>query len=330
MRPASILGLVALLVAVDATALSLGTPQFSLKWGSQGYGDGQFQAPYAIAVGPSGNVYVADTVRNQIQKFTPDGTFLLKWGSAGRGQGSFQQPAGIAVGPDESIYVADRSNRRIQKFSSEGAYVGEWGVVVVENGQSGYVSGVAVDPTGVVYVTDDFAHNVQKFTSDGLYLNQWGSGGSPSGFGYFSGPNGVAVDGAGLIYVVDAVTDYPDNLQKYRPDGTILLRWTLNATGPPENATSIAAKQDGTIFVGVSGGSRVEAYDSNGGHLGSFGSPGTGDGQFGTGQLAVAVGPDGSVYVADSQNRRIQKFSMTTPILATTWSSIKTSSLRGH
>ena len=44
---------------------------FLAKWGSQGSGDGQFEAPYGIAVDSSNNVYVTDTVNHRIQKFSP-------------------------------------------------------------------------------------------------------------------------------------------------------------------------------------------------------------------------------------------------------------------
>jgi hypothetical protein len=39
--------------------------------------------------------------------------------------------------------------------------------------------------------------------------------------------------------------------------------------------------------------------------------------------FAVAVGGDGSVYVADTLNHRIQKFGMSTPALGTTWGRVK-------
>jgi len=44
-------------------------PSFLLAWGSQGFGLGQFNYPAGVAVDSSGNVYVADTGNNRVQKF---------------------------------------------------------------------------------------------------------------------------------------------------------------------------------------------------------------------------------------------------------------------
>ena len=42
------------------------------KWGSEGFGDGQFESPFGIAVDASGNVYVADNQNNRVQVFSVD------------------------------------------------------------------------------------------------------------------------------------------------------------------------------------------------------------------------------------------------------------------
>ena len=52
----------------------------SPQWGSEGSGDGQFYSPNGIAVDSSGNVYVADTENQRIQKFTTDGEFITAMG----------------------------------------------------------------------------------------------------------------------------------------------------------------------------------------------------------------------------------------------------------
>ena len=44
----------------------------------------------------SGNVYVADTGNNRVQKFDASGTILTAWGSSGSANGQFHVPGGVA------------------------------------------------------------------------------------------------------------------------------------------------------------------------------------------------------------------------------------------
>jgi tripartite motif-containing protein 71 len=91
-------------------------PNFIIKWGSKGEGDGQFFSPGAVAVDSSDNVYVADELNHRIQKFDSAGTFITKWGSQGAGDGQFTHPQEAALDSSGNVYVADGSNNRIQKF----------------------------------------------------------------------------------------------------------------------------------------------------------------------------------------------------------------------
>ncbi len=96
-------------------------PDFILQWGSPGSGDGQFRGMHGIEVDAEGNVYVADTGNNRIQKFTSDGVFLIKWGSSGTAPGQFSHPHGIGICPMGNVFVAETGNNRVQKFTSEGS-----------------------------------------------------------------------------------------------------------------------------------------------------------------------------------------------------------------
>jgi tripartite motif-containing protein 71 len=80
---------------------------FTKKWGTPGFGDGQFNNPTGIAVDSSGNVYVADTENNRIQKFDSNGNFTKKWGTPGFGDGQFDNPTALTVDSSGNVYVID-------------------------------------------------------------------------------------------------------------------------------------------------------------------------------------------------------------------------------
>jgi DNA-binding beta-propeller fold protein YncE len=68
---------------------------FSFRFGRSGSGEGRFGKPFGLVVDKEGNIYVADTKNNRIQKFDPSGKFLLKLGAVGEME--FSSPTGVAV-----------------------------------------------------------------------------------------------------------------------------------------------------------------------------------------------------------------------------------------
>jgi len=88
---------------------------FLHQWGSQGFFNGQFRQPTAIAADPRGvgYVYVLDSLNCRVQQFDQWGNWLATFGSCGTGQtanttkGQFYQPQGISVGSDNSFDVTD-------------------------------------------------------------------------------------------------------------------------------------------------------------------------------------------------------------------------------
>ncbi|KJU81432.1 NHL repeat containing protein [Candidatus Magnetobacterium bavaricum] len=118
----------------------------------------------------SGNVYVADTASNRIQKFTSDGKLIAKWGGSiseeGQGDGQFNWPSGIAVDDNGNVYVADMDNNRIQKFTSNGKFITKFGVSGNNLGQFSGPSGVSISKNGDVYITDTGNHRIQVFTPE--------------------------------------------------------------------------------------------------------------------------------------------------------------------
>ena len=108
-----------------------------------------FNHPADIAVGPDGDIYVADGYGNsQVHRFSRDGTLLRTWGRPGRGPGEFGLPHAVWVLRDGRVLVADRENCRVQVFTPEGDFLTEWPDFY-------HPADICVDAEGVVYVTDE-------------------------------------------------------------------------------------------------------------------------------------------------------------------------------
>jgi len=277
-----------------------GAYKFIAKWGNKGSGAGKFDRPHAIAVDNSGNVYVADTFNDRIQKFTSTGKFLFQFGGWPR----ITWPEGVAVDKSGYIYVSDYVYDRINKFTSDGKLIKKWGSYGTGNYQFFQPKGIAIDKSGNVYVADSWNHRIMKFTSNGTFLAKWGREGS--GSGDFKFPTGVAVDKSGNVYVAD---NWNDRIQKFNSNGKFITEWGGWGTGNGQfnNPESVAVDEFEFVYVVDTWNDRIQKFTSKGKFITKWGSKGTGNGHF-EDPKGIAVDSSGNVYVADTGNNRIQKF----------------------
>ncbi|MBV6341164.1 FG-GAP-like repeat-containing protein [Candidatus Magnetobacterium casense] len=298
----------ALLVLTGVAYATTETYDFVTSWGTLGTADGQFYLPYSVAADDVGNIYVADSGNNRIQKFANNGTFLTKWGSKGTNNGQFNAPYAIASDFSGNVYVTDSSNNRIQKFSSSGAYIKQWGSKGTGNGQFDLPTGIAVDASGNVYVAEFGNARVQKFNSNGVFLAKWSVlAQGTAGSGVF--PKGIAVDPAGNVYVSDW------NLSQvlvYDSYGTFKDRWgSYGAMGGQfYGVAGLTTDTHGKIFAAESGNNRVQKLSAVGTSLATIGNP-SGTASL-SGPQGVATDKWGNVYVTDTGNNRIAKFTQPT------------------
>jgi len=264
-----VLCLSAILMLLPTLVLSEETYKFERMWPTLQQ-PWYFRAPQGLVVDSTKNVYVADTLNCRIQKLTSDGRFITKWGNHGSGDGEFNNPPGIAMDESGNIYVADLENHRIQKFTPHAQFVTKWGSQGFENGQFNYPVGIAVDGSGNVYVADGGNHRIQKFSSDGEFIANWGSQGFENG--QFNYPVGIAIDGSDNVYVADRLNN---RIQKFTSNGEFITKWGNEGAGDGEFAAP-------------------------------WGSYGYADGDFAF--WGIAVDGSGNIYVVDTFNKRIQKF----------------------
>ncbi|MBN1331780.1 carboxypeptidase-like regulatory domain-containing protein [Candidatus Dojkabacteria bacterium] len=184
--------------------------------GEDGTGDGEFDYAEGLGVDSSGNLYVADSSNDRIQKFNSAGAFQLKFGTSGSGNGQFDYPTDVAVDDDGFIYVVDAGNDRVQKFTSAGEYITQWGTSGSGNGQLDYPSYIAIESDfGDVWVTDYNNNRVERFTKYGIYIDQFGTSGT--GDGEFDGPAGIAIDSQNNLFVLDQNNN---RVQRFDENGT--------------------------------------------------------------------------------------------------------------
>jgi tripartite motif-containing protein 71 len=173
--------------------------------GGPGHLPGQFYYPTAVATDAAGNVYVADSENNRVQKFTAGGAFLKAWGSSwdsgGMASGEMIQPYGIVVDRAGVVFVSEYGGSRVQMFDTEGAFLGQIGSPGNNAGQFDGGEGVVTDADGHLYACDTGHDRVMKFATAGAFLTQWGTEGT--GNGQFRTPSDVVIDQAGNILVVE-------------------------------------------------------------------------------------------------------------------------------
>lgn len=208
-----------------------GTPGIAGAFDGPG-ASAEFNQPKAVAVGPGGALYVADSGNHVIRKITFTGgvaTVTTLAGQAGlpgskNGTGSgtpaapqFRGPQGLAVDGVGNVYVADTGNNAIRKITPAGVTTVFAGSVTASGSVDGAGGtarfsqpvGMAINAAGVLHVGDTGSAALRMITTAGRVstpAGQLGVAGSVNGVGAaarFTGPRGVAVDGAGNFYIAD-------------------------------------------------------------------------------------------------------------------------------
>ena len=258
--------------------------KYSNAWGIGGMVLGKMNSPRGVATDDNGNIYVADTGNNRIQKFLENGA-VITWGikgndtqiNKGRSAAEFDSPFGIAVDSHGFVYVADTGNNRIQKFTNNGTFLAKWGTFGTSSGQLYLPRGIAVDSQGFVYVADTANNRIQKFNSNGRLITLWGNNGTQDG--NFQSPRGIAVDSKGFVFVADTANN---RIQKFNSNGKFITLWGSNGTqdGNFQSPRGITIDSKGFVYVSDTGNNRIQKFDPNGKFVNSIGKLGHDPGDF--------------------------------------------------
>jgi DNA-binding beta-propeller fold protein YncE len=267
-------------------------------------------APRNLAVGPNGNVYVADTGNSRIVELDEKGNLVKTWGQkstneANPAAGTFNEPWGIAVDRQGNVYVADTWNHRIQVFDANGSFLRAFGAPgQVEQGPAYFWGprGVAVDSQGRVYVTDTGNKRVEVFDASGQPLFGFATGGDAG----LNEPVGIAVGPDGRVFVADT---WNNRVAIFSADGKFQSSWGVHgwSSNSLDNKPYLAIDSQGRVYLTDPEGYRVIVFSPEGQPIEEFGQYGPEQNSFAL-PTGLALAPDGSLWVADAGNNRVAHY----------------------
>lgn len=284
------------------------------SWGSEGSAPGQFALSYryysisysavAIAAASDGTLYVADPGNRRVQAFGPDGAYSIEWAlEVADPDVTTPLIGGIAVAPDASVYVVGRwfgegeTDDQVRRYDTTGALIDTW------SGMDEAGQGVAVSRTGEVYVVHQFGDPFLTIHApDGTLLRAWEKDyRDPLAPVH---PVGIALALDGSVHVSDTAEG---RIQRYSATGTLLETFGGGEAGPGQlRPIDVAFSAAGDLYVADALG-RVQRFSTNGELVGMWGSKGSDDGEF-ENPSGITVAGDGTVYVSDARNQRVQAF----------------------
>lgn len=236
------------------------------------------------------------------------GKLINSWGA-----NTFLVPHGITIDQANNVFLTDVGLQQVFKFTHDGRpllVLGEPGVGRWDATHFNQPTDIAIRPDGSFYVSDGYINSrVALFDKSGKWLQEWGKKGS--GQEEFSTPHGLSFGPNGIdVLVADRENS---RLQLFDHVGTFRRQWS----GAKDAKTTgrifcVAIAADGSIFLGI----RRADYDNE--HTGvlkldrnwnivasiGFGRPG--DPVFNA-VHDIALGRDGSIYVAETRTKRVVK-----------------------
>lgn len=284
------------------------------KFGSLGTGNGQFDTPFGVAVDLQGNILVADTANHRIQKFDSNFNFIRSWGSKGSGDGQFELAREIGIDSQNRYHVVDEFNDRIQVFDEDGVFLYSYGSRGTGNGQFRLPQGIAIRRSAsgdMVYICDTYNNRVQVLDVDGNYITQLGTGIQGDSGTQFYHPRGVNIDPYNNdVYIADT---YNHKIKKF--DSNHVYQWSTDigiSRLEPVFPCQVMPQGDGQhFFVSDTGNSQIlkyRGYSSYASVVARIGTVRKATGVFAE-PVGAAVDSDGNIYISDTFNHRIQKFS---------------------
>jgi predicted phosphodiesterase len=284
---------------------------YASKFGSKGNGNGQFQDPHDAGFNSTGDVFITDRIRNDVQRFTRDGKYKSKFGGSGSADGQLNVPYSCEHDSSDNLYICDRENNRVQKFDSSGVFVSK---ITTINGKAlDQPEDITFDKAnGDIYILDTGNDRCCKLTSAHVFILEWGKTGK--GNGEFEHPHSINTDSNGDVFISCGDLPY---IQKFDKLGNFIKKW--GKEGDCDGCTRMFLehmdidKFDNVHLVNNDDLPIVNVWDNEGNWLTAYGkrTSGSANGQFKEPEHITCELTTGNPYVVDAKNQRVQIFNVT-------------------
>jgi sugar lactone lactonase YvrE len=275
-------------------------------------------------------------------------------GDGGDGKkAQINNPYGLAIGPDGALYFCEVGNHRIRRLdlrthtistaagNGRQGYSGDGGPALQASLNEPYE--VRFDAAGNMYFAEMRNHVVRRVdartriisTVAGTGVPGFSGDGGPATQALLRQPHSISFDAQGRLLICDIGNHRIRRVdlasgtigtwagtgeRKPTPDGAPLSGTPLN--GP----RAITAGRDGNLYLVLREGNSVYHIDARAGriyHLAGTGETGySGDGGPAkaarlAGPKGVAWAPDGSLYLADTENHAIRRIDLKSGVIST-------------
>jgi DNA-binding beta-propeller fold protein YncE len=262
------------------------------------------QHPSGVAVDAGGNLYISDTGNRRLLKLDSQFNPLRDYGGYGSGPGKFLEPEDIIIDRGLNLYVLDTGNRRIVRLDAKLNFIEE---IFPEDGPEeiisnlGLLSGLQISPLGEITVSDYDNSRLIRMDSFNRFSRYIGD------FGYGRGallhPRGLSVGRDGRSYVADGGNG---RIAVYDDYGNYLHQIGRDHLSQP---SAVAVAKSGIIWITDLDLQKIFAFSPDGELLLQAGDAQDKAFDF-SNIMAIAVSPDGMLYLADSGHNRIMVYSI--------------------
>ena len=241
-------------------------------------------------------------------------------------------PSGMEIAPNGNVIIADTGNDQVAEYSSTGSLL--WRV-----GSEGSAAPCGVNPTGFpqfeqprdagvdsagnVYVADNGNGRILKLngTNGKCLVKPFKLPGGGAPIGVTVSPTGAPVSSQ-LVYAANGTKS---QINVFSTSGALVKTISSSSGCTLNRMRDAAADASGNVYVANYESNNILEFSSTGSCVRSWGKKGSATGQF-MNPYGVAIGtdpfinggtPGEAIYVADSNNDRIQEFTPTGTFVAT-------------